>query len=265
MLQEPSRSPYDWQFFFSGFPVRVTWLFWVISAAIGYHWAESLHELYASRLQLETPGMPVLLAIWVAVSFVSILIHELGHALAMRWFGTSAHIVLYHFGGLAVPDGAGAWRRPRSSSHMDQLIISAAGPALQLFFGISVAAIAMSLGLRIGPTANLVEKLIPLPTGDFPSNAALMALIDSTVYTSIFWALLNLIPVLPLDGGRIAQCLIGQTQGTSGHYEATVLSIVVGIIAAIYCFQGHHTMAAMFFGYFAFSNYQSLKGNHPML
>ena len=45
--------------------------------------------------------------------FVSILVHEFGHALAFRRFGTDSHIVLWMFGGLAVPYSAvtGRWRR----------------------------------------------------------------------------------------------------------------------------------------------------------
>lgn len=263
MLCEPARSPYDWNFFFFGISVRVTWLFWVISAVIGYHWAENLHNMYEYRLQLDTPGRPVLLAIWIGITFISILIHELGHSIAMRWYGISSYIVLYHFGGLAIPDGIGSWRRPNRGSHWEQVVISAAGPAFQLLFGGIVAAIAIASGLTIGSTSHYLDWLIPIPKGELPSSAALMAIIDSTVYTSIFWALVNLLPVLPLDGGRIAQSLIGQHQRTSGLNEATVLSIGVSAIVALYGFREQNPALGMYFLIFAINNYQSLQGNHP--
>src|SRR5207253_5525130 len=45
------------------------------------------------------------LAIWVACVFVSILVHEMGHVIAARAFGVWGQIVLYGFGGLAIPAG----------------------------------------------------------------------------------------------------------------------------------------------------------------
>lgn len=263
MLSEPARSPYDWQFFFLGFPVRVSWLFWLISAAFGYDWARGLHEAYY-RHQLETPGMFVLLLIWVGVCFVSILIHELGHSLAKRWYGISSYIVLYHFGGLSITDGPGSWRRPNRTGHWDQVVISAAGPAFQMAFGVLVAAIAIALGLTLGTASSLLSGWIPIPEGEAPNNAALMALIDSSVYTSIFWALLNLLPVLPLDGGRIAQGLIGQFQNSSGFQEATILSIVVSALVALYGFRHEQPALGMMFSVFAILNVQTLQGNVPM-
>ncbi len=265
MLSEPARSPYDWQFFFLGFPVRVTWLFWLISAVIGHSWAESLHSDYSNRLHLDSPGTPVLLAIWIGVTFISILIHELGHSLAFRWYGIDSYIVLYHFGGLAIPDGAGSWRRSnrRRSGNWDQIVISAAGPAFQMIFGLIVACMAIAAGAELGPTTRMFEWLIPIPKGEPPSNAALMAFIESTIYISIYWALINLLPVLPLDGGQIARSLIAEHQGTSGYHEATVLSIAVCIVVAIYGFREGQPMLGMTFLVFGINNYQSLQGDLP--
>ena len=164
MLDEPARSPYDWQFFFFGFPVRVTWLFWLIAGIISHQRAAMLHDTY-QELRLETPGMPVLLAIWIGAVFVSILIHELGHSLAKRWYGISSYIVLYHFGGLSISDGVGGWHRPVRTSHWNQFVISLAGPVLQLAFGLLVAAIAMSFGLTLYETSFILKGWLPLPEG----------------------------------------------------------------------------------------------------
>ena len=46
--------------------------------------------------------------IWVAVLFVSILVHEFGHALTMRYFGSEPRVVLYMMGGLAIADSSGS-------------------------------------------------------------------------------------------------------------------------------------------------------------
>ncbi len=66
--------------------------------------------------------------IWLPCAFASILLHELGHAFAYRFYrcyGTG--IWLFWFGGLA-----SAERRPRG--HWPNIIISLAGPVIQLIF-----------------------------------------------------------------------------------------------------------------------------------
>jgi len=92
---EPSRTPYDLNFQFAGVPIRVHPLFWLATAILG-----------ASSLQADSAesnaGMKLL--VWLVVVFVSILIHELGHAFVMRYFGEVPHVVLYLFGGLAISD-----------------------------------------------------------------------------------------------------------------------------------------------------------------
>jgi stage IV sporulation protein FB len=262
MFVEPARTPYDWNFQILGFPVRVTWLFWVISAAWGYQWARGLDESYA-RWGWETPGLFALLLIWVGVSFVSILIHELGHTLAMRWFGQRSYIVLYHFGGLAIPENDGGWRRGYRRPS-DQIIISAAGPLFQIVFGVVVASIAISMGLSIGSTANILDGWLPLPKGSLSTNATTTGLIDSAVYTSIFWAILNLLPVLPLDGGRIAQSLFDMHDRGSGLRKATILSIITSVLIALWAFQIENSALGMNFMILGIINYQSMNDPFSM-
>jgi hypothetical protein len=45
MIGEPPPSQYDWRFNLLGFPIRVTWLFWLITAALGYSIAMSANQL----------------------------------------------------------------------------------------------------------------------------------------------------------------------------------------------------------------------------
>ena len=99
LLQEPGHSPYDLRFHLLGFPVRVSWSFWLAGVIFGF----SLVRGMDGALGLSSPGMLPLLMLWTVCLLVSILIHELGHALAFRQNGMNASIVLYHFGGLAIP------------------------------------------------------------------------------------------------------------------------------------------------------------------
>jgi len=87
-LGEPPRSQGDFQFPIAGFNIRVTPWFWLATALLGIRNDD-----------------PRLVVVWVIAVFISIVIHELGHAFAFRYYGYNAHIVLYHFGGLAIPAG----------------------------------------------------------------------------------------------------------------------------------------------------------------
>ncbi len=240
LLSDPSPTPYDWHFRLWRFEVRVTWLFWVMAAALGYEWAYQLDQIYDRWLQLPTPGLMVLLAIWVAGVLVSILVHELGHALAFRRFGVSSHIVLYHFGGLAIPNAYSAGM-PGRLRPPQQIIITAAGPMLQMALALLVAAIALGLGVDMGSTGHWLRGIgIELPVGQLPSSAAQAALIDALIYPSFFWSLLNLLPILPLDGGRIVQHAWSWWAGGDGLYVSSLVSVVVaglGCYLALFHFQ----------------------------
>src|SRR5947209_18655190 len=112
MLFEPSRTAYDLNFRLFGVEVRVHPLFWLLSALLGPH-------------DLQAEHCVLLLVVWIACVFVSILLHELGHVLVGRLFGSHGHIVLYSFGGLAVGsnDLPSRWLR---------IAVLLAGPGLQL-------------------------------------------------------------------------------------------------------------------------------------
>ncbi len=126
LLAEPPETAYDLRFQLFGFPVRVAVTFWLGAIVFGY----DICRFFAA----ETPlGMGPLMIGWALCLFASILIHELGHAIAFRYYGLHASIVLYHFGGLAIPTSSYTpGRSIRRTGEKEQLIISAAGPAFQL-------------------------------------------------------------------------------------------------------------------------------------
>ena len=105
LFQEPRATPYDIKFSFLGFPVRVHPAFFIIPIVLGgsiFRYAEPLGV-----------NVGVCLIVLVAVFFVSILVHELGHTLAFRFFGIQSHVLLYWLGGLAIPDSMGSWSAGR--------------------------------------------------------------------------------------------------------------------------------------------------------
>ena len=97
MLGDYQPSEFDLRFSLFGIPVRVTLMFWLGSVMFGWSAMEQ--------------GPPFLL-MWVLVCFVSILVHEMGHALVARWLGCQVvEAALYLMGGVAVIFRGGTIRR----------------------------------------------------------------------------------------------------------------------------------------------------------
>ena len=91
-------------------------------------------------------------------------------------------------------------------------------------------------------------------------TAATYALVNFFVLPSIFWGLLNLIPVLPMDGGRIAQSLI--SLGGGHPSQAHWLGVIAAAAVAIYAYQSGQTFLAIFFVWMGIDNYQATQGGH---
>ncbi|MBI5544732.1 MAG: M50 family metallopeptidase, partial [Deltaproteobacteria bacterium] len=102
--QPESRPPLEIRFRLGPIPVAIEPGFWLMSLAFGL----------SARLGFEA------ILLWVGVVLVSVLVHELGHALVALVFGVRSHISLHTFGGLTFP--ARRMSRPR------EIAMSLAGP-----------------------------------------------------------------------------------------------------------------------------------------
>lgn len=185
LLGEPPRTQYDLQFGLFGFPVRITPFFWLAAVLLGWS---------------GTQGNPHQLLSWVLAVGISILIHEMGHAFAFRYFGTHSHVVLYHFGGLAVPDG----QVSNTRDPYRQIAISFAGPAAQVVAAVLVMAGVLASGHAI-PLGGFIGQLLPVVDAPLLPFNALGLFIAYFLIVSVYWALLNLLPIYPLDGGQISR------------------------------------------------------------
>ncbi len=195
MLAEPDRTPYDVNFRLFGFHIRVHPLFWLGSALLG-----------ANTLNLGLQYM----AIWIAVVFVSILVHEFGHALAFRCFGCDSHIVLWVFGGLAVPVADPRRRNQR-------ILVSLAGP----FAGFVLC------GLVYG-------SHLATHWGSLENGLPVWFLYNTLIFVNLYWGIFNLLPVFPLDGGQVCRELCeGRFRGR-GLRISLQISIGVAVAVTIY-------------------------------
>lgn len=195
MLAEPDRTAYDVNFRLFGFPVRVHPLFWLGAVLLGSSWLNAA----------DNNGL-VYLLIWVAVVFVSILVHELGHAVAFRRFGSDAHIVLWVFGGLAVPYSAVSGRGRR-------ILVALAGP----FAGFVLCGVVYGSDYATGWAAG--------------NGTAVTVLYLQLVFVNLVWGVFNLLPVFPLDGGQVSREVCeGRWRGRGLLIS---LQVSVGVAAAV--------------------------------
>lgn len=260
MLQEPPASPYDLNFEFLGYPIRVFWGFWLMAVILGWGWANSLGAgafpiaVVEQFVNAELLAPPILLVIWVAAVFLSILVHELGHSIAFKYYGTDSHIVLYHFGGVAVPAGFGSWNgaRQRNVGPTERIVISAAGPVFQLLLAAAAFAIAAGLGIPMSFWGFTFE-------GTPQSSVATYAVLNAIIYPSVFWALLNLAPILPLDGGQIMSNALVVFNVQSPQRTAYMVSVFAGALLGIYFMGRGNTFAGIMFLMFAANNWQAMQ------
>lgn len=252
MLAEPQPTPADLHFELAGVPVRVSPWFWLGSALFGWQACQWLAEG-------DQRAMLQYLVIWIGVVFVSLLVHEFGHALAYRTFGQPAHVVLYHFGGLAIPD---TWSR-RHLRPLQRLLVAAAGPLAQLFVAVLVVA-----GLKLGglvvplPVRAIAERLGLYEGRPFESPFT-FAVFAFLLEINVFWPLVNLVPVPPLDGGQILR----EGLTAAGVHDAARVSGMIGVVAgglvAWWGFNRGQEFLGIMFAMLAISCFQNLSGPSP--
>lgn len=253
LLSEPPESAYDLRFQLFGFPVRITWSFWLLALIFGYNLVQGVDSLFFDV----SPGPLPLLVLWSFAVLVSILIHEMGHALAFRMFGIHSRIVLYHFGGLAIP--ASGWRPVRSRPRvpgLENIVIAVAGPVAQLLLAAAVIVGVRLAGYQVLFMPAYVAWIPGVRGGEPIVDAGLFAAVNFVVYPSIHWAVLNLAPVWPLDGGRISRELVLMFGGTMEN--AIWSSVIFGGGFAVLAFQWGQTFLAILFVSLAASSYQLL-------
>ena len=248
-LTEPQPTPFDLNFRIGNIPVTVNPWFWLISL------------LFAGVGQVTG----INLVIGIGVVFVSILVHELGHAITMRYFGEQARIVLYGMGGLAISGGTNVWElrsRRGARTRQEQIIISAAGPIAGFLLAGVVIAIIYAVGgwvdFAFNPSHPLVFYYVQEPLGQTFSASAYY-LISVALFVNISWGLVNLLPVYPLDGGQISRELFVLNDYRNGLTNSLWLSVFVGGAVAVYGLTQGDMWIGFLFGSLAFSSWQQLQ------
>jgi stage IV sporulation protein FB len=195
-----------------GFPVRVHWTFWILAALVG------------GGLRARGPEDWPLIIAAVGVIFVSILVHELGHAFTGRKFGARPDIMLYAMGGLCHLPGA-RFSRPQ------HIAVSFAGPAAGFLLAGAFVILA-----NAGPIAHPVLR-----------HAVAVGL-----FVNIVWTVLNLLPILPLDGGQILRDVVGP----KGHQVVRWIGALAAAGLCVFALMRGFYFGAFVAGALAFLNFQ---------
>lgn len=244
LFQQPPPTRYDLRFSIAGIPVSVHPLFWLIALLLG------------------STGDILLVPIWVLVIFASILVHELGHALAFRRYGQRSQIVLHFAGGLTIPEPV-YWGRGIANVALtpnQQIFISLAGPGAGFLLAALVIVFVVAIGGSIVTTWLLGFIPLPLPAALPFGGRILNVIVTLLLYVNVFWGLINLAPVYPLDGGNVTRYALLQADPADGIRKSLWVSVIAGALVA---FVGLLFLRSIFMGLMfallAFQSYQSLQ------
>lgn len=246
----PDRTQFDWNFRLLGYPVRVHPMFWFVTLIMGARQSD-----------------PVNVLIWIGVVFISILVHEFGHALAFRRFGRRSQVLLYGMGGLCIPEEPSGWSYSgRDDNPWNHIFVCYAGPlAGFLLAGVVVGGVFLWAALRGNDRPiefhfdlqNFIYWRFSKDLWDAVGDHGITFLHDM-IFVNIFWGLVNLLPIYPLDGGQISRELFCLYSTGDGVRESLILSIVAAIAVAAWGAYGRDFYIAVMFGLLAFSSYQML-------
>lgn len=244
---EPPHTPYDVHFSLFGVPVRIHPLFFLLPVLWGANSGDIFRVL-----------------IFVVVFFVSILVHEFGHSIAMLVMGQRSRIVLYMMGGIAIPDNFGSYGRRARITTRDEVLIFAAGPAAGFLLALVLIGVVKLLGGQI--VAEFLYGFIPIVRSSFAgstieSNFNLQALLAIGIAINIYLNLFNLLPVIPLDGGQIMRAVWLDLDPWNGMKRALWASVAIAVLVALYGFSNQETFMGIFFAYLAINNFQTIQMN----
>jgi len=177
---------------------------------------------------------PPSLLIWMAAVFLGIMVHELGHALIGRAYGLTPSIRLWAFGGLTYLDGG-----RRRQGTWQSIAISFAGPGAGFLLALVV--------WLLYQTPLKFQFVI----GEF---------LYRSIFVNFWWGLVNLLPVLPLDGGNIMRELVRRYVLRPALELPLQISMTTAGLAALVALVRYESVyVAAMMGILGFMNYQELQ------
>lgn len=178
------------------------------------------------------PGLPIQYAlIWIPIIFVSVLFHELAHAAMIKLLGFgSSRIVLGGMGGVTINE--------RRAKPWQDLLISVAGPASNI-----VLMYATWWFARNFPIAR--------------TDRMLAALLPRLIEANWLWAIFNMVPVPPLDGGHAIREFFRMFLSERNAFVIAIwIAMVGGTGVVIYALARQSILMAFYLGWFVYAAWQ---------
>jgi stage IV sporulation protein FB len=193
----------------------ITPAFWLVSVILGYMSSGNLKGT----------------VLWVFVILVSVLVHELGHALCALSFGLRSTVTLVAFGGITSYASQGV-------SKFKQFLIILCGPvfgAVLFFFSY--------LGWQY-----------------FAFDRPLIASIFYVMqWVNLVWTSINLLPILPLDGGQILLLIFEAIFKAKGQSYALFTSILLAVLLSVLFVLFSYYLVGFLFVFLALQSYARWK------
>ena len=169
--------------------------------------------------------------LFAAAITLSVLIHELGHAVVCKYYNLSPSVLLHGFGGLCF--------HSQAKSDGNDVLIVLAGPVIEIIVGV---------------LAFLLLMVVPMPT-------ILTLFFTYFAWVSVVWGAINLfLPLWPLDGGRLFNLILRRFVDENRAQDWTLkvsagLAIPCGIVGLM---AGHYFIAFLAF-FLLMDNIQALQ------
>ncbi|AWB92375.1 site-2 protease family protein [Aeromicrobium chenweiae] len=196
----------------------------------------ALVVVFAPRYEDRSDTSPyVLAAVFVVALYVSVLVHEIAHVLVARGYRMQVDSVTLHLlGGETLIKG-------ESRTPGQELVTSIAGPAAS--FAIALGAFAVSGAMDINTTSDIIYSI---------------------AFVNLIVAAFNMLPGLPLDGGRVFRAIIWKVTGDEesgiriaawigrfaavalvaatlwfiGDVQDTAINVLIAVFVAFFLWQG---------------------------
>lgn len=190
-----------------------------------------LFWLFAALIGFINSQEPMQIFIWVIVILISVLVHEFGHALTGLLFSQKVAIELFAFGGVT-------YRQGSKLSLGKEFLVVLAGP----FFGFILFLISYFFLHYVGNKESLLF---------FALNIMMLV--------NLLWTIINLIPVLPLDGGHLFTIIMEKLFGFKGIKAAHLISFILGGALTIVFFVMNQLFLGILFFMLAFTSFRAFK------
>lgn len=200
-------------------PITIHPIFWIFAAFIG--WISTGSQLTSVGIQYTF--------VWIGMIFISVLVHEYGHALTAMAFGQKAKIDLVAFGGATQRQG-------KKLRGWQEFVI-----------------------VLMGPVAGLLLALAAMLMLPYVEDArwGVKYTVNIFFVMNVFWSVVNLLPVHPLDGGKLLSIVLGGAFGVRGIRVSFIIGIVAAALLALLFFLRSSFLVGSVFLLLAYESYRA--------